>query len=727
MELDNLKEDVLMGDTNEVTVPAAIVASAPVLDIGFHPRLPIMATGLVTGEVEIYKRKSVDEMVKIPLQNDFSSWIFSGQYREDEVVMNYHHQNMLMHPSGSVSSMEFTDDGNYLVSASGDRTISVMDCVSLRLVIHIPSEEVRVRTAGKKKLNSMSKKNDPSAKSGKATGKKAAATGRSSSIGSMVPVNPHKYGISSLNVCDENLIATGDDDGLIAVWDMRERRPVHVYHEHGDYVSQLCYFTDAQELVSSSGDTCLGAYDMRAGKVRDFSVRRKDELNCFAFINSSGVSNATFIPSIVCGTPHGGLPLWKYGSWARPYDVMDRHPAECEAIISFHGENTSFNHNLILTGACDGLVRVLQMYPVRRNLCQLSARDYTYSHASVLGIQSSSGGHQQQGNYVVRRARGQEAISRMRVSHDANLLAVSGSDNIIDFVDIAFMNDEAELDQLRGRAEQRHLRTLRDLDRELEEEEKRERRLVEGSGADSENEKNDFDEASSDSSSSGASSQSIEDSDTDVETEVDVQAKLAWREALQQKFAKIGIAQKKRTHSDSSSDDDDDDGAPAANKKTSEKALQRSDVRGPKTAKSRDRVVASVRSPSSDTAAPLPKKVSRHVDSGMAGTGTACTQKALKKKRQALVETSASSATMEAPDTANVNPTSVAASSVEAVASMDSMEVYRTERQKKRERAAAARWLKEERRKKINFTYEKRRRRVGGFFGDMASRDDDSD
>ncbi|GET93569.1 hypothetical protein, conserved [Leishmania tarentolae] len=710
MELDNLKEDVLMGDSNDVTVPAAIVASAPVLDIGFHPRLPIMAAGLVTGEVEIYKRQSVDEMVKIPLANDFSSWIFSGQYSENEVVMNYHHQNMLMHPSGSVSSMEFTDDGTYLVSASGDRTISVMDCVSLRLVIHIPSEDVRARTAGKKKLNSMNKKNDSPVKSGKVTKKKAAATGRSSGSGSTVPVNPHKYGISSLNVCDENLIATGDDDGLIAVWDMRERKPAFVYHEHGDYVSQLCYFTDAQELVSSSGDTCLGAYDMRAGKVRDFSVRRKDELNCFAFINSSGISNATFIPSIICGTPHGGLPLWKYGSWARPYDVMDRHPAECEAIISFHGESTSFNHNLILTGACDGLVRVLQMYPVRRNLCQLSARDYSYSHSSVIGNQSSSGGRQQQGNYVVRRARGQEAISRMRVSHDANLLAVSGSDNIIDFVDIAFMNDEAELDQLRGRAEQHHLRTLRELDRELDEEEKRERRLMEGRGADDDDNNYGVEEANRDPSSSDSSSQSSESDGTDAETETEKQAKLVWRETLRQKFEKLGVVQKKRKHSDrsSGSDDDDDDGAPSARKKAPVKTQQRSEGMGQKAAKRKDTAASSLQSHSSDT-------------------DTAYKADLLEKKREAPAGASAPSTTVLGTDVSNANREATTTSSVEAKQLVDSMEVYQTERQKKRERAAAARWLKEERRKKINFTYEKRRRRVGGFFGDMVSRDDDSD
>ncbi|KAG5490626.1 hypothetical protein JKF63_00747 [Porcisia hertigi] len=722
MELDNLKEDVLMGDTNEVTVPAAVVASAPVLDIGFHPRLPILAAGLVTGEIEIFERKSVDEMVKVPLQNDFSSWIFNGQYKEDEVLMNYHHQNMLMHPSGGVSSMEFTDDGAYLVSASGDRTISVMDCVSLRLVIHIPSDEVQARTAGKKKLNAINKKNDPTVDLGRAAKKKATSLERCKKSGYTVPVNPHKYGISSLNVCDENLIATGDDDGLVAVWDMRERKPVHTYHEHGDYVSQLCYFTDAQELVSSSGDTCLGAYDMRAGKIRDFSVRRKDELNCFAFINSSGIGNTAFIPSIVCGTPHGGLPIWKYGSWTRPYDVMESHPAECEAIISFHGENTTFNHNLILTGACDGLVRVLQMYPVRRNLCQLSARDYTYSHSSVLGIQSSSSGHQHQGNYVVRRARGQEAISRMRVSHDANLLAVSGHDNIIDFVDISFMNDESELDQLRGRAEQRHLRTLRELDRERDEEEEREHLLMGGRGTDGDDDNSNGDELSSDSSTSRSSSQSSEDNSQDFQTGEARQVRLDQREALRQKLERIRSAPKRRAHSDSSSSDGEAHGnsSRASEKKAPARSEKTYAEKVDKTTKSKRGSAATPLAPSQDNGARLPAKIPQ-------SAGCDISDRCGTRDRVSFKKAKHTPATDTTPSVTNTPTGTNVASSVDAEAAENAMEVYRTERQKKRERAAAARWLKEERRKKINFAFEKRRRRVGGFFGDMARRDDDSD
>lgn len=711
MNLDNLEAETLLGDATESNVPPPVLASAPVMDMSFHPQLPILAAGLITGEVEIFERKRSNEMSKIPLQNDFSSWIFKSNYAEDAVVLNYHHQNMMMHPSGGVSGMEFTDDGAYLVSVSSDRSISVMDCVSLRLVIHIPSSEVAARGASKRGLNAMNKKNDPSVKGTLPVKTKKTKKGQAAAV---EVVNPHKYGISALNVCDENIIATGDDDGLISIWDMRDRRPAHVYHEHGDHISQLCYFTDVQELVSSSGDTCLGVYDLRGGKVRDFSQRRKDELNCFAFINCTGVSNATFIPSIICATPHGGLPMWKYGSWARPYDILEQHPAECESIISFHGEDTSFNHNIILTGACDGLVRVLQMYPVRRNLCQLSARDYTYSHSNSLGANSSRG--DQQSNFVVRRARGQEAIHRMRVSHDSSMLAVTGADHIIDFVDVSFLNSEEALDQLRGKAEQRHLKTLREIDRERDEEEERERQLMEGHRSGTSDDDTDassddsLSSTDSSSSSSSSSNSSSDDDDSDDSAEksdtlankggrkVDMLAMFQRHQAA--KAAKrqgrhlcpnvtsttaanaVSTAGEKRKR-----DNADDPSASAAAKsaKTSKITPQNSAPAQPKT---------SLKNKSAKST----KSTTKSKEKGSSGDSFAGHQ---------------------------VNSASVAKERATGEEeTLDSMEVYRSERAKNRERAAAGRWLKEERRKKINFTFEKRRRRVGGFFGDMANHDD---
>lgn len=630
MDLGHIDDDLLLGDDAEDAVPPSYLTSAPVMDMGFHPSLPILAVGLVSGEVEILEYKG-NEVIKKPLVNDFSSWVLGRQkvYSEEHVVVNSNQNNMRMHPIGCVSALEFTDDGNYLVSASSDRTISVLDCISARLVIHISSDELETMTASKKKMNASNKKNPTSG-----THTKTKKTYK-------ITPNPHKFGISALNVCDDNYIATGDDDGLIAIWDMRERKPVHTYHEHGDYVSQLCYFTDVQEIVSSSGDTCLGVYDLKAGKIRDYSEKRKQELNCFAFINSSGANNSNFIPSIMCGTPDGTLPIWKYNSWRRPYDTIEYHPREVESIISFHGEDTSFNHNVVLTGSCDGLVRVIQMYPLRRNLCQLSARDYTYSHANSLG-DGGAGYHYHNSNYIVKKRRGQEGISKMRVSYDSNVLAVSGADNIIDFVDVRFLNDAKQLDKLRGKAEQRHMQTLRRVEADNAKTDEQVRLFQENARAAS---------SSSDSEGNDSSSESdVGSSDSSEECTAPGESMLA-------KFNAREATKKKTRRSSNEVVDSDDTGM-----------FDNAD------------------------------------DSSGDEPPTKKTQLTMRRAKQGPTKKNTGN------DSEKTKPE-------------DLLDELLLNRQEKRERVAAAKWLKEEKRKKINFIYEKRRRRVGGFFGDMINRD----
>jgi hypothetical protein len=282
-----------------------------------------------------------------------------------------------VHKSG-ITGMEFTETGSHLVTVSSDKSINVMDCTTQQSVINV--------------------------KAGKS--------------------NPHKFGVSAVNICSEVLVATGDDDGLIALWDMREQKPVGKYQEHGDTVSQMLFFSEVNQIISCSGDTCIGVYDLRVRKIVDYSVKRNDELSCLAFIPET--------QGIICGTPSGSLPMWKYGSWARPFDVFDTHPRECDTMLTY-------NDNIILTGACDGLVRVIQIHPVKRNLCQLG------------------------GN--IRR----QGISKIRCSFDRNMIAVSGTDKVVQFIDIAFLGDDSQLDQLRSRAEQRHLVTIREATEEAEE------------------------------------------------------------------------------------------------------------------------------------------------------------------------------------------------------------------------------------------------------------------
>lgn len=357
---------------------------------------------------------------------------------------------MTLH-TGAVSAMEFSEQGTHLATCSSDMTLSVLDCQAQAVCSKI-------------------------------------AKGKG---------NPHKVGLSTLNICSEHVIATGDDDGMIVIWDMRSKKPSFKYHEHGDFVSQLLFFSEVNQLISSSGDTCVGAFDMRKGAIIDYSAPRGDELLCMAFI---GATN-----DLICGTPSGLLPVWKFGSWERPYDVHKYHPKECESIVPY-------NDNIFFTGACDGMVRVIQHYPARRVLCQV-------------------GGHD-------RRRIG---VSKIRISSDRNMLAVTGQDRLVQFFDISFMSNDEQLDLLRSRADKRHMATLRAANAESDKQKEREAKLI-AQGADSDSDDSDDDDWTSDSDDSddddgnddrgdvdgeeptaGDDAEAASDDGVDAEAEVDVE------------------------------------------------------------------------------------------------------------------------------------------------------------------------------------------------------------
>lgn len=286
-----------------------------------------------------------------------------------------------VHGAG-ITGIEFTESGTHLVTVSSDKSINILDCATQQTVINV--------------------------------------SGTSKS-------NPHKHGISSVNICSDVLVSTGDDDGRIVIWDMRSQKPAFKYHEHADYISQMLFFSEVNQLISASGDTCLGVFDLRANGVVDYSEPRKDELSCIAFVPET--------QDIIAGTANGMLPVWRYNGWRRPYDVYDQHPRDCDCI-------QTYNDNVVLTGAYDGLIRVLQIHPVKRNLCQLGGNDG-----------------------LVHKSR--DGISKLRISHDRTLVAYCGASERTSFVDIEFLSDDAQLDKLRTKAEQKHMNTMREATEEM--------------------------------------------------------------------------------------------------------------------------------------------------------------------------------------------------------------------------------------------------------------------
>ena len=141
------------------------------------------------------------------------------------------------------------------------------------------------------------------------------------------------------------MIATGDDDGTIKLWDVRQKKEAMKFSDHEDYVSAFVVHEDKRTLVSTSGDGTLCAYNLRKGKLECRSDQLEDELLSCVTLKGGKI--------ILCGSQEGVLHTYKWGEWADCSDRFPGHPNSIDAIVAL-------TDDLVLTGSSDGLIRLVR-------------------------------------------------------------------------------------------------------------------------------------------------------------------------------------------------------------------------------------------------------------------------------------------------------------------------------------------------------------------------------
>ncbi|PPQ65132.1 hypothetical protein CVT24_003222 [Panaeolus cyanescens] len=137
------------------------------------------------------------------------------------------------------------------------------------------------------------------------------------------------------------LVSTGDDDGVIKLWDPRQRDNVKEYTQHFDYITDFLWLDDKKQLVATSGDGTLSVMDVRSKKSEPVaqSEDQEDEL----------LSIAAF-----------------KGGWGDCVDRIPGHPLSIDAICNVPGDIPGIDSSsTILTGSSDGLLRAVQILPTK--------------------------------------------------------------------------------------------------------------------------------------------------------------------------------------------------------------------------------------------------------------------------------------------------------------------------------------------------------------------------
>jgi len=194
-----------------------------------------------------------------------------------------------------------------------------------------------------------------------------------------------------------NFLITGDDDGAVKVWDIRQQKEVFSWHDNEDFISELVIHPTRNHIVlAPSGDSSLSIYDIKKGKLSNRSDYVEDELLSIVILKNG--------ERVVCGTQEGVLLIWKWGEWDVPNDKIKGHPQSIDAAVKI-------DEDTLCTGSSDGILRLVSVLP---NKCIGPIGD----HNNTFPIE------------VVKK------------SFDNNVLANTSHDHCVNFLNIAFLYEE---------------------------------------------------------------------------------------------------------------------------------------------------------------------------------------------------------------------------------------------------------------------------------------------
>jgi WD repeat-containing protein 55 len=240
-------------------------------------------------------------------------------------------------------------------------------------------------------------------------------------------VNGHESAVNTVTFLAETLIATGDEDGCIKIWDTRASplagaasaggaaagasaasaaaAPTVSFSKQNDVITDLMCVAEKATLLATSGDGTLASYDLRKMKINGRSRKSEDEMLSMCLLKGGN--------AVVTGTQEGVLLVWKWGRWNTQapdwdeyLDAPERfrgHPQSIDALLAVDDDT-------IITGSSDGLIRLLTIKPNKL--------------VGILGEHSDF------------------PIECLAWSRDKRLLASASHDNTVKFWDTGYLFDE---------------------------------------------------------------------------------------------------------------------------------------------------------------------------------------------------------------------------------------------------------------------------------------------
>ncbi|KAH1190096.1 WD repeat-containing protein 55 [Glycine max] len=161
----------------------------------------------------------------------------------------------------------------------------------------------------------------------------------------------HEAAINRLINLTESTVASGDDEGCIKVWDIRERSCCNSFNSHEDYISDITFVSDAMKLLATSGDGTLSVCNLRRNKVQAQSEFSEDELLSVVLMKNGR--------KVVCGSQTGIILLYSWGCFKDCSDrFTDLSSNSIDAMLKL-------DEDRIITGSENRIINLVGILPNR--------------------------------------------------------------------------------------------------------------------------------------------------------------------------------------------------------------------------------------------------------------------------------------------------------------------------------------------------------------------------
>ncbi|KAJ1610117.1 hypothetical protein OJ253_1317 [Cryptosporidium canis] len=170
-------------------------------------------------------------------------------------------------------------------------------------------------------------------------------------------------GINAVTCINNHVISTGNDEGFIEVWDIREKcnKSFSKFRDYEDCINDIYYVEEKNSLIVISGDT-LGVYDTRSIA----SKKNKDHLLSLSDPQEENILCTKTIRNnskVVCGTDEGNLLFF---SWDNFGDCTDR--MLIPFVDGFENDNSIehiqiYQDQFAIISTSDGILKVTEFFP----------------------------------------------------------------------------------------------------------------------------------------------------------------------------------------------------------------------------------------------------------------------------------------------------------------------------------------------------------------------------